>query len=216
LLLRRRGPLTSNVGEGGAHLRSDDALDLPDLQQVFAPVMYLEHGLIKPPGHGYTLGTMLVDVTSRGRVWLRTADPNQPPAMVANYVTEPEDMAALVRGVRKAMAIGRLEPLARHATGEHAMPASDSDEDIRAHIRATAFGLYHPVGTCAMGPAGPDTVVDPELRVHGVEGLRVVDASVMPRITRGNTNAPTIMIAEKASDLIRGEAPLGVRASAAG
>ena len=137
---------------------------------------------------------------------LVSPEPTAKPLIVHNYYADPDDMRLAIEGVRACMRVAEQEPLARYVTATHNVPASDSDADIEAHIRATTGTLYHPVGTCAMG-ADADSVVDPALRVRGVEGLRVVDASVMPTVTRGNTNAPVIALAERAADLIRGIAP---------
>ncbi len=209
-LLRRKGMLTSNVGEAMAFLRTRDGIPAPDLQLIMAPVQYLDHGLAPPPGHGITIGGVLLQPQSRGRVTLASADPFAKPLMDANYLAQPGEMAPLVHAVRLARTIAGQPALKGLVTGELA-PGDDarSDDAIEAHIRDQAFTLYHPVGTCAMG-ADPSAgaVVDDHLRVHGIDGLRVVDASVMPTITRGNTNAPTIMIAEKAVALIRGAAAI--------
>jgi choline dehydrogenase-like flavoprotein len=148
-------------------------------------------------------------------VALASPDPTAKPLIVHNYYAEPDDLASAVAGLRLCLEIMRTSPLADYATGPYNAPDSDSEEDLVAHIRMNAQTLYHPVGTCRMG-TDDAAVVDPELRVRGVEGLRVVDASVMPAVPRGNTNAPTIALAEKAADLIRGhEAPTAEPAAAA-
>jgi choline dehydrogenase-like flavoprotein len=132
-------------------------------------------------------------------VSLRSADPADKPRILTNFLGTQADWAAQIAGIRKCLEIREQQPLKAYERGPYQVPDGDSDEAIRAKVRETAHHLYHPVGTCAMG-----TVVDAELRVQGADGLRVVDASVMPTIVRGNTNAPTIMIAEKAADLVRG------------
>jgi choline dehydrogenase len=204
----RRGLLTSNVAESGAFLRTDDALPAPDLQFHVAPAAFLDHGLAEPVGRGFTMGPTLVSVASRGRLTLRSADPRWQPAIDPGYLTEPADVDALVAGVRVAREIGAQSPLARHLAQEYLPGAEISGVDaLRDYVRGNITTLYHPVSTCAMG-AGADSVVDPLLRVRGVAGLRVVDASVMPAAPRGNTNAPTIAIAERAADLLRGRVPL--------
>jgi choline dehydrogenase len=147
---------------------------------------------------------VLVSPKSRGRLTLRSADPTDKPRIVTNSLTEPEDVAALVAGVKLAREIAAAEPLAS-AAGRELFPGPDvtSDDDIEADVRRRVELIYHPVGTCRMG-SDDGAVVDPELRVRGVAGLRVADASIMPLIPGGNTNAPTIMVAERAADLIRG------------
>jgi choline dehydrogenase len=202
-LARRRGPLTSNVGEGGAFIRTREGLDAPDLQYHFAPAIYYNHGLREAPGHGFTLGATLVDVESRGRISLRSSDPSWAPAIEPNYLESETDMEALLVGLERGREIIG-QPAFDWARGPEYLPGAGvtTDGELRNYIRAEAETLYHPVGTCRMG-IDDLAVVDPELRVHQVEGLRVVDASVMPTVPRGNTNAPTIMIAERAADLIR-------------
>jgi choline dehydrogenase-like flavoprotein len=145
---------------------------------------------------------------SRGYVAVGSPDPTAKPIIVHNYYDDPEDLRTAIDGVRTVMEIARRSPLAECITGELFAPASDSDADIEDHVRHTTQTLYHPVGSCRMG-SDATSVVDSELRVRGVEGLRVVDASVMPTVPRGNTNAPTIALAERAADLIRGVEPLG-------
>ncbi len=201
-LLARRGPLTSNVGEAHAFFRSDPSLDAPDLELLFAPVPFLDHGATDPPGHGFTLGTILLQPRSRGTIRLRAADPSVPPAIDPAYLSDPEDLRILVSGLRRAQEVLGTEPLAAMVAGPmrpEALPRTDADRE--AVVRRHAETLYHPVGTCAMG-TGADAVVDPELRVHGIEGLRVADASVMPTLNRGHTNAPAIMIGERAADFV--------------
>jgi choline dehydrogenase len=197
-----RGPLTSNIAESGGFWRSHDGLDAPDVQFHFAPVMFADEGLLDPFDHAYSYGACVVKPSSRGRVSLRSADPSDKPRILTNFLGTDEDWAVQVAGIRKCLEIREQAPLKAYERGPYEVPDSDSEEDIRAHVRAKGHHLYHPVGTCAMG-----SVVDADLRVRGIDGLRVVDASVMPTLTRGNTNAPTIMIAEKASDLVRGATP---------
>jgi choline dehydrogenase len=193
-----RGPLTSNIAEAGGFWRSRDGIDAPDVQFHFAPVMFAGEGLLEPFDHAYSYGACVVKPTARGRVSLRSADPADKPKILANFLGTEEDWAVQVAGIRKCLEIREQAPLKDYERAPYEVPDGDDDEAIRAHVRAKAHHLYHPVGTCAMG-----SVVDAELRVQGVDGLRVVDASVMPTLVRGNTNAPTIMIAEKAADLVR-------------
>jgi choline dehydrogenase len=200
-LLLRRGMLTSNVGEGVAFVRSDPSLAHPDLELIFAPGPFINHGQDDPPGHGITIGVVLLTPASRGTVAPRSADPASAPAIDAGYLTHPDDLPRLVTGMRAADALFDSAALGPHVTVPM-MPA-EGETDLDEYVRLNAQTLYHPVGTCRMG-TGDDAVVDPELRVRGVAGLRVADASVMPDIIRGHTHAPAIMIAEKAADLILG------------
>jgi choline dehydrogenase len=204
-LLTRKGMLTSNVGEAMAFVRSAPDLDAPDLQLIFAPVEFIEHGLEPPPGHGVTCGVVLLQPQSEGEVVLDSIDPFQPARIEPRYLSDPggADLEVLARGVEMAREILRAPALASSVEAEM-WPGADvwSADGIHEFVRRRAETLYHPVGTCRMGPDPTDAVVDPRLQVHGIGGLRVVDASVMPRIVRGNTNAPTIMIAERAAAMI--------------
>lgn len=195
--LTGRGPFASNVGEAGAFYPV--RADLPDMQIHVAPTMFYDHGLREPTVDGFTAGATLVAPASRGRLRLRSAHPGWRPDLDPAYYADPADLDVMVAALRHLIEIGTRAPLARFLAGAH-RPSSrtPSDEELAEHVRSMTQTLYHPVGTCAIG-----TVVDPVLRVHGVDGLRVVDASVMPVVPRGNTNAPTIMVAERAADLIR-------------
>ena len=207
-MLRRTGPLASSVAEAFLFTRSDGAEGPPDLQFHLAPAYFADHGFEEFDGHAYTMGPVLIEPRARGELTLRSADPADKPRMVGNHLDDEADLAAMVAGIKIARELAATEPLAS-ATAREIYPGPDvgsSDEEIAADVRRRTELLYHPVGTCAMG-TGADAVVDPELRVRGVEGLRVADASVMPVITRGNTNAPTYMIAEKAADMILGRDP---------
>lgn len=202
-LLRRTGPLSSNIGQAGGFVRSRPGLDAPDLQLVFAPVLLdgvRDERVIEPTEHGYSIGAVLLRPGSRGRISLRTADPLARPVIDPGYLTDPADLATLIRGVRLALRIGGTEPLARAARAAHPLAAA-TDAEIGRFIRANVDTMFHPVGTCRMGVDGL-AVVDPTLTVRGVEGLRVADASVMPTITRGNTNAPTTVIGIRAAQLM--------------
>ena len=207
--LRRRGPLTSNVGEGGAFFRSRPELEAPDLQFHFAPAKFWAQALYEIDEDAMTIGVTLVHVASRGAVRLRSADPTRVPAIDGGYLSEEQDLEALVAGVRRARDVlggAALEGVVR----DEFLPGDGarSDDELREAVRAGVETLYHPVSSCRMG-TDDLAVVDPELRVHGLHGLRVVDASVMPTLVRGNTNAPTIMIAERAADLVAGRTPVG-------
>jgi choline dehydrogenase len=205
--LARKGMLTSNVGEGGAFFRSRPELEHPDLQFHFAPVKFWGQGAYDPDVHAMTVAVTLVHVQSRGRLRLRSADPAWKPAIDAGYLSDERDLEALVAGTRTALEVLQGAELSRFTTDQWFPPAGTTDDDgLRDAVRSSMESLYHPVSTCRMG-TDDLSVVDPQLRVHGVEGLRVVDASVMPTLVRGNTNAPTIMIAERAADLLRGRVP---------
>ncbi len=207
------GPLSSNVAECGGFLRTQDGLEAPDVQFHMVSAIFEQEGLVPPAEHGFSLSACVLKPRSRGQVAVVSPDPTTKPLIVHNYLAEPEDLRSAVEGLRTVLALARTEPLARYAQEGHTVPASDAEEDLVAHIRHTAQTIYHPTSTCRMG-TDDDAVVDLELRVRGVEGLRVVDASVMPSVVRGNTNAPTIAIAERAADLIAGRPPLGAEAAA--
>jgi choline dehydrogenase-like flavoprotein len=202
-VMRRTGPLTSSVAEAFAFVRSRPGLPAPDLQYHFAPAYFNDNGFDEYDGHAFTNGPVLVSPKSRGRLWLRSADPADKPRILINALTEPEDVRSLVDGVKIAREVVASEPLAS-AAGKELFPGPDvqTDDDIEADVRRRVELIYHPVGTCRMG-SDDGAVVDPQLRVRGVEGLRVADASIMPVIPGGNTNAPTIMVGERAADLIR-------------
>jgi choline dehydrogenase-like flavoprotein len=208
------GPLTSNAAESGGFVRTRDGLPAPDVQMHFVSALYVHEGLVPGDAHGLSLSACVLKPRSRGFVAIGSPDPTAKPIIVHNYFDDSEDLGTAVRGVRMVMEIARQEPLAGAISGPLYAPASDSDADIEAHIREVAQTIYHPVGTCRMG-SDATSVVDTELRVRGVEGLRVVDASVMPTVPRGNTNAPTIALAERAADLIRGVQPLAPEATQA-
>jgi choline dehydrogenase len=193
-----RGPLTSNIPEAAGFFRCRPGVDAPDIEFHFAPSMFFDEGLTAPADHGYCFGPVVIKPTSRGRVTLRTPLPDSKPRVLCNFLTTPEDRESVLIGMKMALEIARQEPLRAVERGPFSVPAGDSDEEIMAFIRQVGQSVYHACSTCAMG-----SVVDAELRVFGHQGLRVVDASVMPEITRGNTNAPVIMIAERAADLIK-------------
>lgn len=197
-LLRRKGMLTSNVGEAHAFLQSSPDLDGPDIELIFAPVPFLDHGDTEPDGHGYTIGVILLQPRSRGTIRLASSDPFAPPLIDPRYLSDEGDLDTMLWGLRRAEEVFATDPLAAVVTSPirpERLPTDDADR--RAAIRRWSETLYHPVGTAALG-----TVVDSQLRVRGVEGLRVADASVMPSLNRGHTHAPAVMIGERASDLI--------------
>jgi choline dehydrogenase len=206
-----RGPLTSNVAEAGGFWRSRDDLPGADLQYHAAPVMFVDEGLGDPVAHGISFGACILTPKSRGSVTLRSNDPSAKPWIRHNFLAEEEDVRVMADGLRLTMDIARAPALTRYCREPFVAPDSADDDALRAHLARRSQTLYHPVGTCSMG-SGPDAVVDAELRVYGVEALRVVDASVMPVVPRGNTNAPTIAVAERAADLIRGRTAAAVEA----
>jgi choline dehydrogenase len=205
-LVFRRGPLTSNVGEALAFVRTSPELRAPDVELVFAPVPFEEEGLKKPTEHGVTIGVVQLQPRSTGSVRVWSADPLAPPAVDPAFLRDPADEQPLLWGLRLARRIAAEEPLASYLADEM-LPGDDVDDEegLRAHIRDRSQTLYHPVASCRMG-TDDAAVVDPELRVHGLDGLRIVDASVMPYLPRGHTNWPTVMIAERAADFIAADA----------
>ncbi|GIH28558.1 putative GMC-type oxidoreductase [Acrocarpospora phusangensis] len=198
-LFRRRGMLTTNVGEAVAFIRTSPEEPAPDIELIFAPGLFVDHGLTPPSGHGITVGAILLQPESRGRITLRDGQAVIDPA----YLTAEADLRRLVAGLKVVKRIAGTSALRPYAGGPmDPYWGPESDEELARWIRERAETLYHPAGTCRMG-ADEDSVVDPELRVRGVAGLRVVDASVMPTLNRGHTHAPTVMIAEKAADLLK-------------
>ena len=207
----QRGPLTSNVAEAGGFIASRAGLDAPDIQITMGPVMFVDEGLAPPYDHGYGLGPSLLKPTSRGKVALRSARPDAKPRILCNLLATPEDKAAMIAGLRACLEIARQPSFTAIQRDVLSSPRSDSDDDIWSYIEQYAGVLYHPTSSCSIGP-----VVDCLLNVQGVQGLRVVDASVMPSVVRGNTNAAVIAIAEKAADLIAGRgAPSRLHVAAA-
>ena len=199
----RTGLLTTNYAEAGGFIRSAPDVDRPDLQLHFVVGKLIDHGRTTPLGHGYSCHVCLLRPKSRGSVTLASADPFAAPRIDPNFLAERDDVERLVRGFRETRRILAQPALATHGARELAASAKAvSDAEIEAFIRANADTIYHPVGSCRMG-RGAGNVVDAELRVHGIDALRVVDASIMPSVVSGNTNAPTIMIATKAVDMIR-------------
>jgi choline dehydrogenase len=199
-----------NFLESGAFLRSRPDLDRPDLQIHTVLAIMQDHGKVSVNKDGFTFHVCQLRPESRGHVGLKSADPLADPAIFANYLSAEEDRRAIREGVKMMREVAAQSALDPYRGAEFAPgPGVKTDAEIDAWVRQTAETIYHPVGTCRMGAAGDvNAVVDAELRVQGLAGLRVIDASVMPTLVGGNTNAPTIMIAEKASDLIRGKAAL--------
>ncbi len=207
-LVAKKGPLTSNVGEAGGFIKTSGSLPAPDIQYHFAPGYFVEHGFQQIKEHAYTLGPTLLHPYSRGSISLRSSNPLDAPLIRANYFEDPRDLETMVQGLKTARMLLAAQAFAKYRKRELCPgPEAKDDAALRAHVAKYCETLYHPCGTCKMGQ-DPAAVVDSELRVHGVEGLRVVDASIMPTVPGGNTNAPTIMIAEKAADLIKGGAGL--------
>lgn len=205
-LARRRGMLTSNVGEAYGFVRSRDSLDLPDLELLFAPAPFFDEGLIPADSHAAILGSILLKPESRGRISLRSSQPLDKAVVDPRYLSDADgiDRAAMLSGLRYCADIAQTEPL-KSRLGEMVRPvlrhSEALDEALTESLDTMSHTLYHPVGTCRMG-SDANSVVDPELRVRGVSGLRVADASVMPTIIRGHTHAPSVLIGEKASEMI--------------
>jgi choline dehydrogenase len=199
-LLFRRGMLTSNAAEAAAFVHSRPGLPAPDLELIFAPGLFQNEGLTPASAHGFTIMAIALQPHSFGSIRLRSADPLAKPEIDPGYLSDPagNDHRVLTAGLELARRIVSMSAPAKLA-GHEIAPGG---ETLQAHIRDTAQGLWHPVGTCRMG-SDELAVVDRHLRVRGLDGLRVIDASVIPRIPRGHTNLPTMIVAEKAADLIR-------------
>jgi choline dehydrogenase-like flavoprotein len=199
----RSGMLTTNFAEAGGFIKSQPSEATPDLQLHFVIGKLVDHGRKPTFGHGYSCHLCLLQPKSRGSVQLASSDPFAAPLIDPNFLAHSDDMARMVRGFKKMRAILQAPALAQYGGRELTTTANAvTDVQIEAVIRQKADTIYHPVGSCRMGVTDNDPV-DAQLRVKGVQGLRVVDASIMPRIVSGNTNAPTVMIAEKAVDMIR-------------
>jgi choline dehydrogenase-like flavoprotein len=192
------GPLTSNIDETGGFIETRPGLTGPDIEFHAGPVLFFDEGLGAPEVHGTVIAVSTLSPESRGTVSLRTAAPGTAPRIRHNYLQTEEDRRSIIAGLRAAMEISGQPAMRKVITAPFDVPASDRDADLLAHARRTAQTQYHPTSTCAIG-----SVVGSDLKVLGLDGLRVVDASVMPTVPRGNTNAPAIMIAEKAADLIK-------------
>ncbi|MDO8906376.1 GMC family oxidoreductase [Hydrogenophaga sp.] len=204
----RSGMLTSNFAEAGGFIRSAPDEAIPDLQLHFVVGKLVDHGRKTVFGHGYSCHVCLLRPKSRGTLRLASPDPQRAPLIDPAFLQDPDDMARLVRGFKRVRELMHQPALTRHGgTESNASASAQTDEQIEQFVRNHADTIYHPVGTCRMGPDGQRgsmDVVDAQLRVHGVQALRVIDASVMPQVVGGNTNAPVIMMAEKAVDMIRG------------
>jgi choline dehydrogenase len=201
-VLRRQGPFTSNVAESGAFVRSRKELAVPDLQFLFGPGYFIDHGFTRPEGCGFSIGAVQLRPESRGSIELRSADPLEIPAIRANYLSTELDRKTMLEGVRLGQSIASAKAFERWRGAPYLPSAMAQDDDaLWKHIHEHSQTLYHPVGTCKMG-SDAMAVVDAQLRVRGVRNLRIADASVMPSITGGNTNAPTVMIAERAAAMV--------------
>ncbi len=208
-LATRRGPLSLGVNQGGGFIRTRPGLERPNMQLYFSPVSYTKAAprsrpLMNPdPFSGFLLGIQPTRPTSRGRLEIVSPDPFVHPAIRPNYLSTNHDVEEMLEGVRFMRTLAAAPSLARLIEREIAPgPLVQSDDEMLEDIRQRATSVFHPVGTCRMGEDAEENVVDAHLKVHGLAGLRVVDASVFPTLTSGNTNAPTVMVGEKASDMI--------------
>ncbi len=197
------GPFASNLAESGGFARVDAAAAAPDVQIHVAPVQIVDEGMGDPEAHGVWVSPCLLTPGSRGTVRLGSNDPTAKPIVRNEFYAAEEDMPRMIAALRLVEEICAQPAMQPYCAEPFTAPVGDSDDALRAHVARTTFPIYHPVGTCAIG-----TVLDTELDVQGLEGLRVVDASAMPTVPRGNTNAPTIAVAERAADLIKGATPL--------
>jgi choline dehydrogenase-like flavoprotein len=211
-LLRKSGPLTSTVAEVVAFTRTRGGLPAADIQFHMGAAYFEDHGAETYDGHCMVIAPTLVSPKARGQVWLRSADPMDKPRIITNMLSEPEDLESMLAGMELARKIAAQTPLREIVLKELKPGAGVSDRsELEADLRRRLMLIYHPVGTARMSDTHEHAVVDSQLRVHGLQGLRVIDASIMPTIPGGNTNAPTIMIAERAADLIRGRVLDGTR-----
>lgn len=205
------GPFASNLAESGGFARVGAGAEAPDVQLHVAPLQIVEEGMGEPDAHGVWVSPCLLTPESRGSVRLASSDPTAKPIVRNGFYAAGNDLERMVEALRLTLEICAQPSLRPYCAEPYTVPDGDSDEALRDHLARTTFPIYHPVGTCAIG-----SVLDAELRVEGVEGLRVIDASAMPTVPRGNTNAPVIAIAERAADLIRHGKPVAAEADAVG
>ena len=214
--LLRSGPMASNLFETNAYIRTRPEVDRPDMQLVFQPARRNIRPFPIPLNHGFAIATVCLYPESEGRVTLAGPDPLALPRIDLGLGSHSGDIEALLNGlklIRKVIAHPAFAPYA--AVERSPGPAVTSDDQLTEYIRDTLVTVHHPGSTCRMGPPADDTVVDPELRVHGLDRLRVADASIYPRVPGANTNASVVAIAEKASDMILGRPPPAPVASGA-
>jgi choline dehydrogenase-like flavoprotein len=200
----RRGPMTSNFAECGGFLKTRPDLEVPDIQLHFGMALADDHGRKRHNGTGFTCHVCVLRPKSRGSVALASADPLAAPLIDPNFFGDPADLETMVAGFKTTRRLIEAPALRALQTKDMFTKGVRTDDDIRAVLRQRVDTVYHPVGTAKMGTDAM-AVVDPKLKVHGLESLRIVDASVMPTLIGGNTNAPTIMIGEKAADMIKAE-----------
>jgi choline dehydrogenase-like flavoprotein len=208
------GPISSPAAEGGAFLKTDPTLTRPDVQLHFVISMLEDHARKLFLGYGFSCHVCVLRPKSVGEVFLESPDPMAPPGIDPRFLSDPDDLRLLIEGSKMTRAILEAPALAKYRHKEIHTRDGMSDAEWESHIRARGDTIYHPVGTCRMG-VDDGAVVDPELRVRGLEGLRVVDASIFPTLIGGNTNAPTIMVAEKTADMILGKPPLAAASAVA-
>ncbi|MGI3167565.1 GMC family oxidoreductase [Pseudooceanicola sp. C21-150M6] len=208
-VLTRGGPLSLSVNQGGGFVKSDPSRDRPNIQLYFSPMSYTRavpgvRRLMKPDSfEGFQIGMSNCHPASRGEIHIRTADPAMAPEITPNYLSAPQDLEEMVASMALLRAIAAQRPIA-DAIEEELRPGPNvtTPDEIADYIRSTAGSIFHPCGTCSMGPDAATSVVGPDLKVHGLEGLTVADASIMPILPSGNINAPAMMIGEKAAELI--------------
>ncbi len=206
-LLRKSGKLTSTVAEVVAFTRTRGGLPAADIQFHMGAAYFEDHGAEEYDGHCMVIAPVLVSPKARGQVWLRSSDATDKPRILTNSLSEPEDVESMIAGMHLARRIAEQQALSE-VTVKELKPGTETADrtELEADLRRRLMLIYHPVGTARMSDTHEQAVVDSQLRVHGLQGLRVIDASIMPTIVGGNTNAPTIMIAERGADLIRGRA----------